>query len=81
MVATLGGVVKIILLLLFFSGLVRFFIRLTATYAVNKVNQEVNKSKNNSQNKKEASKSASAQRVPDSEYVDFVEIKDQDGNE
>ncbi len=79
MVASLGGVVKIILWLLFLSAVFRFFIRLTASYAVNKVNEEVkNKERAQGNTQNERTKQTSGNKTPDSEYVDFVEIKDQE---
>jgi uncharacterized BrkB/YihY/UPF0761 family membrane protein len=79
MVASLGGVVKIILWLLFLSAVFRFFIRLTASYAVNKVNEEVkNKERAQRNTQNERAKQTSGNKTPDSEYVDFVEIKDQE---
>ncbi len=79
MVASLGGVVKIILWLLFLSAVFRFFIRLTASYAVNKVNEEVkNKERTQRNTQNERAKQTSGNKTPDSEYVDFVEIKDQE---
>jgi hypothetical protein len=77
MVASIGGVVKIILWLLFLSAVFRFFIRLTA--AVNKVNEEVkNKERAQRNTQNERAKQTSGNKTPDSEYVDFVEIKDQE---
>jgi hypothetical protein len=79
MVASLGGVAKIILWLLFLSAVFRFFIRLTASYAVNKVNEEVkNKERAQRNTQNERAKQTSGNKTPDSEYVDFVEIKDQE---
>lgn len=71
--------IKIIFWLLLLSAVFRYFIRLTASYAVNQVNEEVKKNQraqNNAHNTR--SKQSSGQRTPDSEYVDFVEIKDQE---
>jgi hypothetical protein len=79
MVASLGGVVKIILWLLFLSAVFRFFIRLTASYAVNKVNEEVkNRGRQREEEVNMGNKQKSGNKTPDSEYVDFVEIKDQE---
>ena len=79
MVASLGGVAKIILWLLFLSAVFRFFIRLTASYAVNKVNEEVkNKERAQRNTQNERAKQTSGNKTPDSEYVDFVEINDQE---
>jgi hypothetical protein len=79
MVASIGGVAKIILWLLFLSAVFRFFIRLTASYAVNKVNEEVkNKERAQRNTQNERAKQTSGNKTPDSEYVDFVEIKDQE---
>lgn len=81
MVASIGGVVKTILWLLFISGLIRFAVRLTANYAVNKVNDEVKKNKRSESENQFGKKQTSGNKTPDSEYVDFVEIKDQEKNE
>ncbi|MFM1771771.1 MAG: hypothetical protein RLZZ71_913 [Bacteroidota bacterium] len=79
MEASLSGVVKIILWLLFLSAAFRFFIRLTASYAVNKVNEEVKRNQRAESNSQKTKSNASrGNKTPDSEYVDFVEIKDQD---
>ncbi len=79
MVASLGGVVKTILWIFIISGIIRFVVRLTANYAVNRVNEEVRKNQQAQSNSQGAkSKQSSGQRTPDSEYVDFVEIKDQE---
>jgi hypothetical protein len=79
MVASVGGVVRIILWLLFLSAVFRFFIRLTASYAVNKVNEEVkNRSRQQEDDVQMGNKQKSGNKTPDSEYVDFVEIKDQE---
>jgi uncharacterized BrkB/YihY/UPF0761 family membrane protein len=79
MVASLGGVVKTILWIFIISGIIRFVVRLTANYAVNRVNEEVRKNQQAQSNAQSAkSKQSSGQRTPDSEYVDFVEIKDQE---
>ena len=40
MVASLGGVLKTILWIFIISGIIRFVVRLTANYAVNKVNED-----------------------------------------
>jgi uncharacterized BrkB/YihY/UPF0761 family membrane protein len=79
MVASLGGVVKTILWIFFISGIIRFLVRFTANYAVSKVNDEVKKSQraqSNAQNTR--TKQTSGHKTPDSEYVDFIEIKDQE---
>jgi len=79
MVASLGGVVKTILWIFFISGIIRFLVRFTANYAVSKVNDEMKKSQraqSNTQNTR--TKQTSGHKTPDSEYVDFIEIKDQE---
>ena len=79
MVATIGGVLRTILWIFIISGIIRFVVRLTANYAVNRVNEEVknnHRAQSNTQN--ERAKQASGNKTPDSEYVDFVEIKDQE---
>jgi outer membrane receptor protein involved in Fe transport len=53
-------------------------VRLTANYAVNKVNEEVNKNKRRESEPQFGNKQTTGHKTPDSEYVDFVEIKDQE---
>jgi len=79
MVASLGGILKTILWIFIISGIIRFVVRLTANYAVNRVNEEVKnnqRAQSNTQNAR--AKQTSGNKTPDSEYVDFVEIKDQE---
>ena len=78
MVASLGGVLKTILWIFIISGVIRFVVRLTANYAVNKVNEEVNKNKRRESEPQFGNKQTTGNKTPDSEYVDFVEIKDQE---
>ena len=79
MVASLGGVVKTILWIFLISGIIRFLVRFTANYAVNKVNEEVkNRSNQGGGTPHVSGKQKSGNKTPDSEYVDFVEIKDQE---
>ena len=79
MVATIGGVLKTILWIFIISGVIQFIVKFTANYAVRKVNEEVKnnqRARSNTQN--ERAKQSSGNKTPDSEYVDFVEIKDQE---
>ena len=78
MVASLGGVLKTILWIFIISGIIRFVVRLTANYAVNKVNDEVNKNKRRESETQFGKKQPAGNKTPDSEYVDFIEIKDQE---
>lgn len=79
MVATFGGVLRTILWIFIISGIIRFVVRLTANYAVNRVNEEVKKNQRAQSNTQHTtSKQTSGNKTPDSEYVDFVEIKDQE---
>lgn len=78
MVASVGGVLKTILWIFIISGIIRFVVRLTANYAVNKVNEEVNKNKRRESETQFGKKQTTGHKTPDSEYVDFVEIKDQE---
>lgn len=78
MVASLGGVLKTILWIFIISGIIRFVVRLTANYAVNKVNEEVNKNQRRESETQFGNKQTTGHKTPDSEYVDFVEIKDQE---
>jgi hypothetical protein len=78
MVASLGGVVKTILWIFLISGIIRFLVRFTANYAVNKVNEEVNKNKRREGDVQFGKKQPVGNKTPDSEYVDFIEIKDQE---
>jgi hypothetical protein len=45
---------------------------------VNKVNEEVNKNKRRESETQFGKKQTTGHKTPDSEYVDFVEIKDQE---
>jgi uncharacterized membrane protein len=79
MVATFGGVLRTILWIFIISGIIRFVVRLTANYALNRVNEEVKnnqRAQSNTQNAR--AKQTSGNKTPDSEYVDFIEIKDQE---
>jgi sortase (surface protein transpeptidase) len=79
MVASIGGVLKTILWIFIISGIIQFIVKFTANYAVRKVNEEVKnnqRAQNTAQNAR--SKQPSGNKTPDSEYVDFVEIKDQE---
>ena len=79
MVASLGGILKTILWIFIISGIIQFIVKLTANYAVRKVNEEVKnnqRAQRNTQN--ERAKQSSGNKTPDSEYVDFIEIKDQE---
>ncbi len=79
MVASLGGILKTILWIFIISGVIQFIVKLTANYAVRKVNEEVKnnqRAQSNTQNAR--AKQTSGNKTPDSEYVDFIEIKDQE---
>ncbi len=79
MVASLGGILKTILWIFIISGIIQFIVKLTANYAVRKVNEEVKnnqRAQSNTQNAR--AKQTSGNKTPDSEYVDFIEIKDQE---
>ena len=79
MVASIGGVLKTILWIFIISGIIQFIVKFTANYAVRKVNEEVKnnqRAQSNTQNAR--AKQTSGNKTPDSEYVDFVEIKDQE---
>jgi hypothetical protein len=79
MVASVGGILKTILWIFIISGIIRFVVRLTANYAVNRVNEEVkNNQRAQSNTQNDRAKQSSGNKTPDSEYVDFVEIKDQE---
>ena len=79
MVASIGGVLKTILWIFIISGIIQFIVKFTANYAVRKVNEEVkNNQRAQSNTQNERAKQASGNKTPDSEYVDFVEIKDQE---
>ena len=79
MVATIGGVLKTILWIFIISGIIQFLVKFTANYAVRKVNDEVKKNqRNESASQATRNNSKSGNKTPDSEYVDFVEIKDQE---
>jgi heme/copper-type cytochrome/quinol oxidase subunit 3 len=79
MVASLGGILKTIFWIFIISGIIQFIVKLTANYAVRRVNEEVKnnqRTQSNSQNAR--AKQTSGNKTPDSEYVDFIEIKDQE---
>ena len=79
MVATVGGVLRTILWIFIISGIIQFIVKFTANYAVKKVNEEVkNSQRSESTSHKARNNASSGHRTPDSEYVDFVEIKDQE---
>ena len=79
MVASLGGILKTILWIFIISGIIQFIVKFTANYAVRKVNEEVkNNQRAQSNTQNERAKQTSGNKTPDSEYVDFVEIKDQE---
>ena len=79
LVATVGGVLRTILWIFIISGIIRFVVRLTANYAVNRVNEEVkNRSSQGGRAPHVSNKQKSGNKTPDSEYVDFIEIKDQE---
>ena len=79
MVATIGGVLKTILWIFIISGIIQFLVKFTANYAVRKVNEEVkNSQRSENASHKTRNNPTSGHKTPDSEYVDFVEIKDQE---
>ena len=79
MVASLGGILKTILWIFIISGIIQFIVKLTANYAVRKVNEEVKNNQRGQSNTQNArAKQTSGNKTPDSEYVDFIEIKDQE---
>ncbi|MFM7769058.1 MAG: DUF4834 domain-containing protein, partial [Bacteroidota bacterium] len=73
--ASFTGLIRIIFWLIVFSAIFRFFIRLTANYAVKKVNEEVeNQRKQGDVSVHQTKENKKAHTV--GEYVDFKEIKD-----
>ncbi len=79
MVASLGGILKTILWIFIISGIIQFIVKLTANYAVRRVNEEVKNNQRTQSNTQNArAKQTSGNKTPDSEYVDFIEIKDQE---
>ena len=79
MVASIGGVLKTIIWIFIISGIIQFIVKFAASYAVRKVNEEVkNNQRSESASNKTRNNSTSGHKTPDSEYVDFVEIKDQE---
>lgn len=79
MVASLGGILKTILWIFIISGIIQFIVKLTANYAMRRVNEEVKNNRRAQSNTQNArAKQTSGNKTPDSEYVDFVEIKDQE---
>jgi len=77
MLASVSTAVEIILLLIFLSAIYRFFIGYTSVYAANKVNEEVKKHQRAAK-EKARNNQRQGNKTPDSEYVDFIEINDQD---
>ena len=68
MVASLGGILKTILWIFIISGIIQFIVKLTANYAVRKVNEEVKnnqRAQSNTQNAR--AKQTSGNKTPDSE--------------
>jgi heme/copper-type cytochrome/quinol oxidase subunit 3 len=79
MVASIGVVLKSILWIFIISGVIQFIVKFTANYAVRKVNEEVkNSQRSENASHKTRNNPTSGHKTPDSEYVDFVEIKDQE---
>ena len=79
MVATVGGVLRTILWIFIISGIIKFIVKFTTNYAMKKVNEEVKNNQRTQSNTQNArAKQTSGNRTPDSEYVDFIEIKDQE---
>jgi hypothetical protein len=79
MVASAGSALRIILGIFIISGIIQFIVKLTANYAVRKVNEEVKNNQSAQRNtQNERAKQSSGNKTPDSEYVDFIEIKDQE---
>lgn len=74
--ASLPGLIKVILWLLFISAIARFFIRMTAQYAVNKVNEEVKKKNRQEGDVTVQGNTKKTSKEVDGDYVDFIEIKD-----
>jgi hypothetical protein len=74
--ASLPGLIKVILWLLVISAIVRFFIRLTAQYAVHKVNDEVNRNRRREGDVTVQGDTKKSAKEADGDYVDFIEIKD-----
>ncbi|MFA9220983.1 MAG: hypothetical protein ACEQSL_07340 [Sediminibacterium sp.] len=76
---TVGGVLRTILWIFIISGIIQFIAKFISNYAVKKVNEEVKKNQRTQSNSKHAGiKQTSGHKTPDSEYVDFIEIKDQE---
>ena len=78
MVASLSGVLKTIFWIFIISGIIRLVVRYTANYAVSKVNEEVNRNQKREADTHAKRKTTSGNKTPASEYVDFIEIKDQE---
>lgn len=73
---SLSGLLEVILWLLVISAIVRFFVRLTAQYAVNKVNHEVNKTRRREGDVTVQGDTKKSSKEADGDYVDYIEIKD-----
>jgi hypothetical protein len=74
--ASLTGLVKVIFWLLVISSVFRFFIKLTANYAVRKVNEEVNQQRRREGDVRVENQKAKSSSAPEGEYIDYIEIKD-----
>jgi hypothetical protein len=74
--ASLTGLVKIIFWLIVVSSIFRFFIKLTANYAVRKVNEEVKQQQRREGEVHIQKETKTRKSAPEGEYIDYIEIKD-----
>jgi hypothetical protein len=70
--ASLWGVIRILLWIIFISYLLRMIARMSVNYAMNKTREELERQ----QRKATAQPSPRKNQTPVGEYVDYIEIKD-----
>jgi flagellar biosynthesis/type III secretory pathway M-ring protein FliF/YscJ len=70
--ASLWGVIRILLWIIFISYLLRMIARMSVNYAMNKTREELERQ----QRQATAQPSTKKNQTPVGEYVDYIEIKD-----
>ena len=70
--ASLWGVIRILLWIIFISYLLRMIARMSVNYAMNKTREELERQ----QNQTHVQNTNKKNRAPVGEYVDYIEIKD-----
>ncbi|MFM7618823.1 MAG: hypothetical protein ACKO5Y_03205 [Bacteroidota bacterium] len=74
--ASLTGLVRIIFWLIVVSSIFRFFIKLTANYAVRRVNEEVKQQQRREGEVHVQHQTNTRKPTSEGEYIDYIEIKD-----